>query len=98
LVIKWQLREPIFKALAPDDGYLHCGAIGSGHFVKMVHNGIEYGMMQAYEEGSQILDSYKYSESLDFVSNSHKHSKAPQQDRQLCQEEALWKNRIIPQV
>ena len=63
--------EPIFKALAPDDGYLHCGTTGSGHFVKMVHNGIEYGMMQAYGEGFQILEASQYSESLDFAAVSH---------------------------
>jgi 6-phosphogluconate dehydrogenase len=37
--------EPIFKTLAPENGYLYCGPTGAGHFVKMVHNGIEYGMM-----------------------------------------------------
>ncbi|MBW1828616.1 MAG: decarboxylating 6-phosphogluconate dehydrogenase [Deltaproteobacteria bacterium] len=63
--------DPIFKTLAPDDGYLYCGAIGSGHFVKMVHNGIEYGMMQAYGEGFQILEASQYSESLDFAAISH---------------------------
>lgn len=63
--------EPIFKTLAPDDGYLHCGATGSGHFVKMVHNGIEYGMMQAYGEGFQILEASQYSERLDFAAVSH---------------------------
>src|SRR5258708_3339905 len=47
--------EPIFKTLAPPEGYLHCGPVGAGHFVKMVHNGIEYGMMQAYAEGLNIL-------------------------------------------
>ena len=47
--------EPIFTALAPQDGYLHCGPVGSGHFVKMIHNGVEYGMMQAYAEGFEIL-------------------------------------------
>ena len=62
---------PVFKTLAPDDGYLYCGAIGSGHFVKMVHNGIEYGMMQAYGEGFQILEASQYSESLDFAAISH---------------------------
>jgi 6-phosphogluconate dehydrogenase len=49
--------EPAFRTLAPEDGYLHCGPVGSGHFVKMVHNGIEYGMMQAYAEGFEILRS-----------------------------------------
>lgn len=49
--------EPFFKVLAPapDKGWLHCGPVGSGHFVKMVHNGIEYGMMQAYAEGFALM-------------------------------------------
>lgn len=47
--------EPAFRDLAPEDGYLHCGPVGSGHFVKMVHNGVEYGMMQAYAEGFEIM-------------------------------------------
>ena len=42
-------------SLAPKDGYLHTGGPGSGHYVKMVHNGIEYGMMQAYAEGFEIM-------------------------------------------
>ena len=49
--------EPILKILAPapDRGWLHCGPVGSGHFVKMIHNGIEYGMMQAFAEGFALL-------------------------------------------
>jgi len=47
--------EPIFTALAAADGYAHVGPAGSGHYVKMVHNGIEYGMLQAYAEGYEIL-------------------------------------------
>lgn len=47
--------EPAFVTLAPENGYLHCGPVGSGHFVKMVHNGVEYGMMQAYAEGFEIM-------------------------------------------
>ena len=43
------------KSSPPTLGYLHCGAIGAGHFVKMVHNGIEYGLMQAYAEGFEII-------------------------------------------
>jgi 6-phosphogluconate dehydrogenase len=53
------LCEPIFKALAPDDGFLHVGPTGAGHYVKMVHNGIEYGMLQAYAEGYEILHASK---------------------------------------
>src|SRR3954465_8249578 len=47
--------EPIFHALAPEDGYAHVGASGAGHFTKMVHNGIEYGLMQAYAEGFEVM-------------------------------------------
>jgi len=47
--------QPIFEALAPKDGVLHCGPVGSGHFVKMVHNGIEYGVMAAYAEGFNLM-------------------------------------------
>lgn len=52
--------EPILKDLAPPNGYMHCGASGAGHFVKMVHNGIEYGMMQAYGEGFELLSASPY--------------------------------------
>jgi 6-phosphogluconate dehydrogenase len=52
--------EPIFKTLAPEDGYGYMGSHGAGHFVKMVHNGIEYGMMQAYGEGYEILKASEY--------------------------------------
>jgi 6-phosphogluconate dehydrogenase len=48
--------EPIFEGLAPADGYAHVGPSGAGHFVKMVHNGIEYGLMQSYAEGFEIMD------------------------------------------
>ena len=51
----FQHLEPIFKTLGPPDGYGDMGASGTGHLVKMVHNGIEYGMMQAYAEGFEIL-------------------------------------------
>ena len=52
--------EPALKTLAPEDGYGHMGPSGSGHFVKMVHNGIEYGMMQAYAEGFEVLHASQY--------------------------------------
>jgi len=52
--------EPIFRSLAPADGYLHAGGPGAGHYVKMVHNGIEYGLMQAYAEGFEILHASEY--------------------------------------
>ena len=52
--------EPIFVSLAPPGGYLHVGGAGAGHYVKMVHNGIEYGLMQAYAEGFEILHASSY--------------------------------------
>jgi 6-phosphogluconate dehydrogenase len=55
-----QLCEPIFKTLAPANGYAHVGPPGAGHYVKMVHNGIEYGLMQAYAEGFEIMKSSPY--------------------------------------
>jgi 6-phosphogluconate dehydrogenase len=63
--------EPAFLTLAPTDGYVHCGPVGSGHFVKMVHNGIEYGMMQAYAEGFEIMRAKQ-----DFNLNLHAISSA----------------------
>ena len=62
--------EPAFKTLAPPDGYLHTGPSGSGHFVKMAHNGIEYGMLQAYGEGFEILKSSDF-DALDLRAISH---------------------------
>ncbi len=54
---------PIFDALRPegprDEGFVHVGEVGAGHYAKMVHNGIEYGMMQAYAEGYELLDAKK---------------------------------------
>jgi 6-phosphogluconate dehydrogenase len=52
--------EPIFTALAPEGGYVHCGPPGAGHYTKMVHNGIEYGLMQAYAEGFEIMHASEY--------------------------------------
>jgi 6-phosphogluconate dehydrogenase len=52
--------EPVFKSLAPPDGYAHVGASGAGHFTKMVHNGIEYGLMQAYAEGFEVMKASEF--------------------------------------
>jgi 6-phosphogluconate dehydrogenase len=52
--------EPAFIALAPEDGYAHVGPSGAGHFVKMVHNGIEYGLMQAYSEGFEVMKKSEF--------------------------------------
>ncbi|MCZ2492849.1 phosphogluconate dehydrogenase (NAD(+)-dependent, decarboxylating) [Dellaglioa carnosa] len=55
-----QYLDPIFKLISEKDGYLYTGAAGSGHYLKMVHNGIEYGMMQAIGEGFDVLESGQY--------------------------------------
>ncbi len=52
--------EPIFLTLAPPDGYLRVGDHGAGHYVKMIHNGIEYGLMQAYAEGFELMHESPY--------------------------------------
>ena len=67
----FETLEPIFKSLAPPDGYLYCGETGAGHFVKMVHNGIEYAMMQAYGEGFEILERSRYAPTFNYAEISH---------------------------
>jgi len=59
--------ESIFKSLAPENGYKHIGASGSGHYVKMIHNGIEYGMMQAFAEGFELMHASDYNIDLQGV-------------------------------
>jgi 6-phosphogluconate dehydrogenase len=61
--------EPIFKTLAPEGGFAHVGGSGAGHFVKMVHNGIEYGMLQAYGEGFEMLKASQFD--FDLAKISH---------------------------
>lgn len=62
--------EPIIKSLAPENGYVYCGVSGTGHMVKMVHNGIEYGMMQSYAEGFEILEKSPYDIDLTKVADA----------------------------
>jgi 6-phosphogluconate dehydrogenase len=61
--------EPIFLALAPEGGYLRVGGHGAGHYVKMVHNGIEYGLMQAYAEGFELMQASGYDVDLPAVAS-----------------------------
>ncbi len=65
--------EPVFRTLAPADGYARVGANGAGHLVKMIHNGIEYGMMQAYAEGFEILKASPYGLDLRRISELWQH-------------------------
>jgi 6-phosphogluconate dehydrogenase len=65
--------EPIFAALAPEGGYGRMGRAGSGHYVKMIHNGIEYGLMQAYAEGFEILEHSDFELDLHQISEVWRH-------------------------
>jgi 6-phosphogluconate dehydrogenase len=66
--------EPILKTLAPEKGYAYIGPSGAGHFVKMIHNGIEYGMLQALGEGFEALKSSEYDLNLHQISELWRHS------------------------
>jgi 6-phosphogluconate dehydrogenase len=63
--------EPIFLTLAPKDGYLYVGPPGAGHFVKMVHNGIEYAMLQAYGEGFEMIRASEFGDGVDLGKLAH---------------------------
>lgn len=61
--------EPFFKTLAPKEGYLYCGGSGAGHYAKMVHNGIEYAMLEAYGEGFELLKTSPFQFDLNQISH-----------------------------
>jgi len=65
--------EPALKTLAPEDGYAHVGPVGAGHFTKMVHNGIEYAMLQAYAEGFEILEASQFNLDLQRIASLWNH-------------------------
>ncbi len=65
--------EPVFEALAPDGGFGHVGPSGAGHFVKMVHNGIEYGLMQSYAEGFELMSASEFELDLGAVAELWRH-------------------------
>lgn len=65
---------PIYESLAPKGGYTYCGESGAGHFVKMVHNGIEYGMMQSFAEGFEIMEKSPYNLDLTAIASGWQYS------------------------
>ncbi len=69
----WKVIEPLFKSIALEDGYLYTGKLGSGHYLKMVHNGIEYGMMQAIAEGFEVLEASQYDYDYEAVAKLWNH-------------------------
>ena len=72
-VEEFQTLEPIFRTLAPDDGYARVGPPGAGHFVKMVHNGIEYSLMQGYAEGFELMTSSEFDLDLAQIAEVWRH-------------------------
>ncbi|WHY72228.1 phosphogluconate dehydrogenase (NAD(+)-dependent, decarboxylating) [Fictibacillus enclensis] len=69
----FEIIEPAFKDLSIENGYLYTGKVGSGHFLKMVHNGIEYGMMQAIAEGFEILEKSEFDYDYEAVAKMWNH-------------------------
>ncbi len=69
----WSVIEPIFKAISTENGYLYTGKLGSGHYLKMIHNGIEYGMMQAITEGFEILEQSPFDYDYEAVAKLWNH-------------------------
>jgi 6-phosphogluconate dehydrogenase len=65
--------QPIFEALAPEGGYAHVGPSGAGHFVKMIHNGVEYGLMQAYAEGFDLMQASEFDLDLAAIAELWRH-------------------------
>ncbi|MFD1032552.1 phosphogluconate dehydrogenase (NAD(+)-dependent, decarboxylating) [Metaplanococcus flavidus] len=63
----FKIIEPVIKSVSVENGYFYTGELGSGHFLKMIHNGIEYGMMQAMAEGFDILEKSNYDYDLEGV-------------------------------
>ncbi len=70
--------QPIFKSLAPEGGYTYCGTSGAGHYVKMVHNGIEYGMMQSFAEGFEIMETSPFNLDVKQVASAWRHGSVVQ--------------------
>ncbi len=69
----FEVCEPLFKKISVKDGYLYCGPSGSGHFVKMIHNGIEYGMMQSIAEGFEVMEKSEFGLELNSVAKVWNH-------------------------
>ncbi len=95
--------EPYFKLLNVPEGYLYCGKRGSGHFVKMVHNGIEYGMMQAIGEGFEIIRQSEFEPDFEKVANVWNHGSIIQGYLMQMTKQAFEHNgndleRVIPQI
>jgi 6-phosphogluconate dehydrogenase len=95
--------EPYLEVLNVEEGYLHCGRRGSGHYVKMVHNGIEYGMMQAIGEGLEILNQSEFDLDYEKVANVWNHGSIitgylMQMTKQAFEHNGQMLGEIIPEI
>lgn len=90
--------EPLLKSIAVENGLLYCGESGSGHFVKMVHNGIEYGMMQAIAEGFEVLHKRYPEMNLESVSSVWNHGSVIRSWLMELTEQAFMKNRNLESI
>ncbi|MHB8620269.1 MAG: phosphogluconate dehydrogenase (NAD(+)-dependent, decarboxylating) [Chloroflexota bacterium] len=94
----YERMVPIWTTLAPEQGFLHCGPNGAGHFVKMVHNGIEYGMLQAYAEGYEILRASQFDLDLHAVAGVWNHGSVVRSWLNELAEDAFGKNPTLEGV
>ncbi|GAE92793.1 6-phosphogluconate dehydrogenase [Gracilibacillus boraciitolerans JCM 21714] len=90
--------RPLFHDLTVENGYLHTGPVGSGHFLKMVHNGIEYGMMQAIAEGFDILDKSPFDYEYEKVANVWNHGSVIRSWLMELTESAFQKDPSLDQI
>lgn len=90
--------EPIFRSISVPNGYLYCGPCGSGHFVKMVHNGIEYGMMQAIGEGFELMNKQYPELDLGAVAHMWNHGSVVRSWLMELAENALSKDKNLESI
>ncbi|MFM8834625.1 MAG: phosphogluconate dehydrogenase (NAD(+)-dependent, decarboxylating), partial [Cytophagales bacterium] len=90
--------EKIFESISVNDGYLYCGKSGSGHFTKMVHNGIEYGMMQSIAEGLEVLQKFDSEINLASVSKVWNHGSVVRGWLMELTQHALEKDRNLESI
>ncbi|MFZ6011425.1 MAG: phosphogluconate dehydrogenase (NAD(+)-dependent, decarboxylating) [Bacteroidota bacterium] len=94
----FQFCEPLFKNISVSEGYLYCGPSGSGHFVKMIHNGIEYGMMQAIAEGFEVLHKSEFNLDLKSIAGVWNHGSVVRSWLMELTENALSKDPKLEEI
>ncbi|MBB5887944.1 phosphogluconate dehydrogenase (NAD(+)-dependent, decarboxylating) [Lactovum miscens] len=97
-VESWEIIEPLFADLSENGAYLFTGKIGSGHYLKMIHNGIEYGMMQAIAEGFEILEASDYDYDYEKVANLWNHGSVVRSWLMELAEEAFKKDPKLTEI